>query len=143
MIVMNDEITNKKIIFSSFGFKYGIPKEANFVFDVRFISNPFYIPELRRFSGKDKEVQDFLLSFEETNETISNCVKFLDYIFPVFISSARSINVTIGCTGGRHRSVAFAEWLFSHYKEKYQYLNEDYSYEFILNHRDILIEGEE
>ena len=132
--------TNKRIVFSSFGYKYGIPKEANYVFDVRFIPNPFYIPELQRFSGKDKEIQDYLLSFKETNALITNCIKFLDFIFPVFITSARSINITIGCTGGRHRSVAFAEWLFSHYKEKYKFLNEEYLYELILNHRDILKE---
>lgn len=137
--------SNKRIIFSSFGFKYGIPKEANYVFDVRFIPNPYYVPELQRLSGKDKEIHEYLLSFGETDELISNCIKFLDYIFPVFIVSARSINIAIGCTGGRHRSVAIAEWLFSHYKEKYEYIsvNEEYFYEIILNHRDILIEGDE
>jgi UPF0042 nucleotide-binding protein len=140
---MNDIATNKKIFFSSFGFKYGIPKEANYVFDVRFIPNPYYVPELRHLSGKDKEIKDFLLSFGETNELISNCIKLLDFIFPVFIISARSINIMIGCTGGRHRSVALAEWLFSYYTEKYEFINEDYSYEIILNHRDISIEGSE
>jgi UPF0042 nucleotide-binding protein len=135
--------TNKKLVFSSFGYKYGIPKEANYVFDVRFIPNPFYVPELRRLSGKDKEIKDYLLSFKETNALITNCIKFLDFIFPVFITSARSINITIGCTGGRHRSVAFAEWLFSHYNEKYKYLNEEYSYELIIDHRDILKEEDE
>jgi UPF0042 nucleotide-binding protein len=142
---MDNNIPNKKIIFQSFGFKYGIPIEANYVFDVRFIPNPYYIPELRRLSGKDNEIQEFLLSYGETNETISNCIRFLDFIFPVFIKSARSINITIGCTGGRHRSVAFAEWLYSHYKEKYGKLSEKEGlfYELILNHRDISMEGDE
>jgi len=139
---MDNNASGKKIIFSSFGFKYGLPEDANYVFDVRFISNPYYIAELRPLSGKDKKVQDFLLSCEETNEFISNCINFLDFIIPVFMSSGRQINIAIGCTGGQHRSVAFAEWLFSHYKEKrYSLLREDYSCE--LNHRDILIEGDE
>ena len=135
--------TNKIIVFSSFGFKYGIPKEANYVFDVRFIPNPYYIPELKRLSGKDKGIQDYLLSFKETNALISNCVKFLDFVFPVFITGARSINITFGCTGGRHRSVALAEWLGSHYKGKFKSFNEEYSYELIVNHRDIMKEEDE
>jgi UPF0042 nucleotide-binding protein len=140
---MDKSDTNKKIIFTSFGFKYGIPKEANYVFDVRFIPNPYYVTELRRLSGKDKEIQNFLLSFGETNELISNCINFLDFIFPAFTISARSMNITIGCTGGRHRSVAVAEWLYSHYTEKYKFIDEDYLYELVLNHRDISMEGDE
>ena len=131
-----DNNSNKRIVFSSFGFKYGIPEEANYVFDVRCIPNPYYVPALRPLSGRDKEIQEYLLSFEETNEMISNFIKFLDYIIPAFIISAPSINITIGCTGGRHRSVAIAERLYSHYKE-------EYSYEVIINHRDISIEGDE
>ena len=140
---MGNSVSNKIITFTSFGFKYGLPKEANYVFDVRFIPNPYYVPELRRFSGRDKKIQDYLISFKEANELIENCISFLDYIFPVFMISARSINITIGCTGGRHRSVAFAEWLFSHYKEKYSRTNENGNYELVLNHRDISIEGDE
>ena len=135
---------NKKIIFSSFGFKYGIPEDANFVFDVRYIPNPYYIKELREFSGKDKEIKDFLFSCEETNKLISNCIEFLDFIIPVYIRSGRSINIAIGCTGGRHRSVTIAESLFSHYSEIIQFIlsREDF-YELILNHRDISAEGNE
>ena len=135
--------SDKKIIFSSFGFKYGILRDANYVFDVRFIPNPYYVENLRRLSGKDKEIHDFLLSCEETGKFISNCVQFLDYIIPACISIEHSINIAIGCTGGRHRSVTFAEWLFSHYEDKIRSLNKDRSYELILNHRDILIEGDE
>ena len=135
--------SDKKIIFSSFGFKYGIPEDVNYIFDVRFIPNPYYVAELRPLSGKDKRIQDFLLSCEETNKLISNCVEFLDYIIPTFISSGRSINVALGCTGGRHRSVTFAEWLYSHYKDKMQsLLEEDCSYELLLSHRDISTEGD-
>jgi len=140
---MGDSDSGKKIIFSSFGFKYGAPVNANYIFDVRFIPNPYYVEELRRLSGKDKEIQDFLLSCEETNKLISNCIKFLDYIIPAYISTGRSINIAIGCTGGRHRSVTFAEWLFSHYGSKMRSLSENRSYELILNHRDISIEGDE
>ncbi|MCL2767873.1 MAG: RNase adapter RapZ, partial [Synergistaceae bacterium] len=116
--------SEKKIIFSSFGFKYGIPEDANYIFDVRFIPNPYYIAELRPLSGKDKKVQDFLFSYEETNELISNCIQFLDYIIPAFINSERSVNIAIGCTGGRHRSVVFTERLFSHYEDRIRSLNE-------------------
>ena len=135
--------SDKKIIFTSFGFKYGIPENVNYVFDVRFIPNPFYIIELRKFSGKDKEIKDFLFSYEETHKLISYFIGFIDYIIPVFVKVRRSINIAIGCKGGRHRSVTFAELLFFHYKENTQFqLSEDF-YELVLNHRDISIEGDE
>ncbi|MCL1940889.1 MAG: hypothetical protein FWG09_03025 [Synergistaceae bacterium] len=132
-----------KIIFSSFGFKYGIPGDANYVFDVRFIPNPYYVEELKPLSGKDKKVQDFLLSSGETSKLISNCIEFLDRIIPAFMNSGSPLTIAIGCTGGRHRSVAFAEWLYSHYENKMRTSNETNFYEFALNHRDILIEGDE
>jgi len=106
------------------------------------IPNPYYIAELRPLSGLDKKIQDFLLSSEETNKFISNCIVFLDYIIPVYISSGRPVSIAIGCTGGRHRSVTFVEWLYSYYKNKMQsLLKEDPLYELALSHRDISNEG--
>ena len=135
--------SDNKIVFSSFGFKYGIPENVNYVFDVRFLPNPYYVIELRKFSGKDKEIKDFLFSCEETQKLVLNFIGFLDYIIPVFMKSGRSINIAVGCTGGRHRSVTFAELLFFHYKEKIQFPLSDGFYELVLNHRDISIEGNE
>lgn len=102
-----------KIVLMSFGFKYGLPKDANYVFDLRFIPNPYYVPSLRAMSGRDIEIQDYLLSHGETRELLARCASFLEYIFA---ASERDMTVAFGCTGGRHRSVAFAEWLYSHFE---------------------------
>ena len=107
----------KKLIFSSFGFKYGIPPDANYVFDVRFIPNPYYVEELRPLSGRDEPVRKYIKSFEEADSFLASSILFLNFVTPRYLEADReTLHVALGCTGGRHRSVAFAEWLGEHYK---------------------------
>lgn len=125
-----NENTNNKIILMSFGFKYGLPEDANYVFDLRFIPNPYYVPELRAMSGREIEIQNYLMSHQSTCEMLKHCTKFLDYIISV---SDRDLVLSFGCTGGRHRSVAFVEWFYSCF-------NSDHRVS--LFHRDILRDEE-
>ena len=100
------------IIISSFGYKYGVPQDASYVFDVRCLPNPYYVESLKDLTGKDDAVKDYLLKFPETSEFLTLLKKFLDFAIPLFLNNVRSqLHVAIGCTGGRHRSVAVAEWL--------------------------------
>ncbi|MBB6713148.1 RNase adapter RapZ [Clostridium gasigenes] len=93
----------------SFGFKYGIPVDADLVFDVRFIPNPFYIPELKPYSGGDRPVRDYVLSQEETKGFLTRTEDMLKFLIPNYKKEGkRQLIVAIGCTGGRHRSVAIA-----------------------------------
>jgi UPF0042 nucleotide-binding protein len=94
----------------SFGFRYGIPTDADLVFDVRFLPNPHFIPRLRPFSGKDARVARYIRSFPQTNEFLRRIESLLGYLIPHYIREGKSyLTVAVGCTGGRHRSVALAE----------------------------------
>ena len=93
----------------SFGFKYGIPVDSDLVFDVRFIPYPFYIPELKAFSGEDESVKKYVLEQNETKEFIVKLNEMLKFLIPNYIKEGkRQLIISIGCTGGRHRSVAIA-----------------------------------
>ena len=93
----------------SFGFKYGIPVDADLVFDVRFIPNPFYIPELKPYSGRDRAVRDYVLSKDETKGFLTRIEDMLKFLIPHYKKEGkRQLIIAIGCTGGRHRSVAIA-----------------------------------
>ena len=93
----------------SFGFKYGIPVDSDLVFDVRFIPNPFYIPTLKPFSGNDKPVKDYVLEQVETKGFVEKLDDMLDFLIPNYKKEGkRQLIISIGCTGGRHRSVAIA-----------------------------------
>ena len=94
----------------SFGYKYGIPDEADLVFDVRFMPNPFYVPELKFKTGEDKEVRDYVMDSERSAEFRDKLFDMLDFLVPQYISEGKSqLVIAFGCTGGRHRSVTFAE----------------------------------
>jgi UPF0042 nucleotide-binding protein len=94
----------------SFGFRYGIPADADLVFDVRFLPNPHFIPRLRPFSGKDSRVARYIRSFPQTNEFLRRIESLLAYLIPHYIREGKSyLTIALGCTGGRHRSVALAE----------------------------------
>ncbi len=103
----------------SFGFKHdGIPSESDLVLDVRCLDNPYYYPELRDLTGIDKEVYEFVWSFEESNELFNKYSMLIDYLIPLYIKEGKSqLVISIGCTGGHHRSVAFAERLTEHIKK--------------------------
>ncbi len=100
----------------SFGFKHdGIPSESDLVLDVRCLDNPYYYPELRDLTGIDKPVSDFVWSFEESNELFIKYSMLIDFLIPMYIKEGKSqLVISIGCTGGHHRSVAFAERLCEH-----------------------------
>lgn len=93
----------------SFGYKYGIPMEADLVLDARFLPNPFYVEELRPLSGLDKGVSDYVFSFKQAEEFLQQLESMLDFLLPLYIEEGKvSLTVAVGCTGGRHRSVALA-----------------------------------
>ena len=94
----------------SFGYKYGIPDEADLVFDVRFLPNPFYVSELRHLTGEDKAVRDYVMDSELSVKFRDKLFDMLDFLVPQYISEGKSqLVIAFGCTGGRHRSVTFAE----------------------------------
>lgn len=103
----------------SFGFRYGIPADADLVFDVRFLPNPHFIPKLRPFSGKDPRVARYIRSFPQTGEFLRRIESLLAYLIPHYIREGKSyLTVALGCTGGRHRSVALAEVISRHLQRK-------------------------
>lgn len=114
----------------SFGFKYGIPMDSDLVFDVRFLPNPFYIPELKPFSGNDEPVKKYVLEKDETKEFMSKIEDMLKFLIPNYVKEGkRQLIVSIGCTGGRHRSVAIANAI-------YETLNND-GFKATIEHRDV------
>ncbi|MBL4936290.1 RNase adapter RapZ [Clostridium sp. YIM B02515] len=114
----------------SFGFKYGIPVDSDLVFDVRFLPNPFYIPELKAFSGNDKEVQDYVFGFEETKIFVDKLEDMIEFLIPNYLKEGkRQLIISIGCTGGRHRSVSIANEIYERLKANNHKVN--------IDHRDI------
>jgi len=107
------------VTIKSFGFKHGMPVEADLLFDVRFMPNPFYIPELRPKTGLDIIVKDYVFGFEQCNEFIKRFCEMLDFLLPHYIDEGRRYFVIcFGCTGGRHRSPAVAEALMEYLSEQ-------------------------
>ncbi len=99
----------------SFGFKYGPMSEGDLVFDVRCLPNPFYIPELKHKTGLNSEVSDYVLSFPEARELLKKLCELVDYLIPLYKKEGKSqLVIAFGCTGGKHRSVTFAEALSAH-----------------------------
>ena len=93
----------------SFGFKYGLPLEADLVFDVRFLPNPYYIPELKHKTGLDEEVVDFVMSHPEAKQLLERYELFLQVALPLYVREGKSqLTIAVGCTGGKHRSITFA-----------------------------------
>jgi len=96
----------------SFGFKYGVPTDADLMFDVRFLPNPYFAPKLRRFTGKDARVRKYIESFPQTGEFLRRIQSLLAYLIPHYIDEGKSyLTISFGCTGGKHRSVMMAEWM--------------------------------
>lgn len=109
------------ISFISFGYKYGVPMDADLMIDVRFLPNPFWVKELRTFSGNDKPVYDYVMDSPDTKEFIKRLLAFTDYAFEQYVKEGKNhFTVGIGCTGGQHRSVAITNYLYDHYKTKYK-----------------------
>lgn len=115
----------------SFGFKYGIPSDADLVFDVRFLPNPYYYEELRNKSGNDREVQEYVMGFQEAGVFLDKLEDMLHFLLPKYILEGKnSLVVTIGCTGGKHRSVTLANALYERMCK-----HEDYGFK--IEHRDL------
>ena len=124
----NNDTLNIQV--ASFGYKYGSVNDANLVFDVRPFENPYYIPELRKLTGLDKPVFDFVMSDPNAKEFAQKIIDLLDFSIPLYISEGKSqLIIAFGCTGGKHRSVTFAELIYKHLLEK--------GYKVNVNHRDI------
>ena len=103
----------------SFGFKYGIPHEADLVMDVRFLPNPFFVPELKEMTGEDEPVQVFLNQRRETIEFMDKYIDFIDFLIPKYEQEGKSyLTLAIGCTGGRHRSVVIAKKVSAHLEQR-------------------------
>jgi UPF0042 nucleotide-binding protein len=107
-----------RVSIRSFGFKHGTPRDLDLLFDVRFLPNPHWVPELRDQVGTDREVRDYVLDADGAAEFIDRVVEMLEFLIPRFLSEAKSyLSIGIGCTGGHHRSVAIAEQLGARLKE--------------------------
>lgn len=122
IFVRNEEYSSLMVSVLSFGFKYGIPVDADLVFDVRFLPNPFYIDELKHKTGNDKEVQDYVMSFPEASEFLEKLEAMLDFLIPNYIKEGKhQLVIGIGCTGGKHRSVTLANELYAGLKDRGNY----------------------
>lgn len=109
------------VTFVSFGFKYGIPMEADLIFDVRCLPNPFYVPELKMLTGLDEAVVDYVMSYEVSGQFMKKLIDFIDFALPLYKQEGKSeVVVGIGCTGGKHRSVTVARLLNTHLVEQNQ-----------------------
>ena len=124
----------KKLLITviSFGFKHGLPKDADLVFDVRFLPNPHYVHELQPLTGLEPQVSKFVLDSPLTKRFLRHLTAFMDFLLPNFIEEGKThLTVAIGCTGGQHRSVAIAETLKSYFESKEHMV--------VVEHRDIHI----
>lgn len=124
--------SNLIITILSFGFKYGIPVDSDLVFDVRCLPNPYYVDELRPLTGNDKKIQDFVMSSEVSKEFLEKLVGLIQFLIPNYILEGKNqLVISIGCTGGKHRSVTIANALYEALN------NQKQSYGIKIEHRDI------
>ena len=118
-LFLENVASSMKIYSNSFGFKYGIPKEADLVFDVRCLPNPFYVPELKNHTGIEEPVRTFVMKFRQAKQLEKKLYDLIDFLVPLYMSEGKSqLTIAFGCTGGKHRSVVFAELLNKHLLEK-------------------------
>lgn len=131
IFIENRDYKNLFVTILSFGYKYGIPADSDLVFDVRFLPNPYYVEELRAKTGNDKEIQDFVMRYEEAHEFMDKLTDLVAFLLPNYIKEGKSkLVISIGCTGGKHRSVTLAN-------ELYRRLSQDERYGLKIEHRDI------
>ena len=131
IFVQNKEYKNLYISVLYFGFKYGIPNDADLVFDVRFLPNPYYIEELRPMSGNDSEVRNYVMGNEKAVEFLEKLIDMVEFLIPNYIAEGKTqLIIAVGCTGGKHRSVTLAN-------ELYELLERAENYGIRIEHRDI------
>ena len=122
IFLKNQDYQNLFITILSFGFKYGIPVDSDLVFDVRFLPNPYYVEGLRAKTGNDKEIQEYVLQFKEAHEFLDKLTDMIDFLIPNYISEGKNqLVISIGCTGGKHRSVTLANELYKRLAKKTEY----------------------
>ena len=135
IFVENGSFKNLMVTVLSFGFKYGIPQDADLVFDVRFLPNPYYIEELRPLSGNNAPVSDYVMSFDLAHEFSDKLEDLIRFLIPNYITEGKTqLVIAVGCTGGKHRSVTLAN-------ELYRRLGENEEYGIRVEHRDIEKDG--
>ncbi|MCI6637326.1 MAG: RNase adapter RapZ [Bilifractor sp.] len=131
IFVEDENFRSLMVTILSFGFKYGIPADSDLVFDVRFLPNPYYVPELKHLTGKDREVQDFVMKYDVSKQFITKLVDLVQFLIPNYIEEGKTqLVIAVGCTGGKHRSVTLAE-------ELYHRLGSSGEYGLRIEHRDI------
>ncbi|MCR5266943.1 MAG: RNase adapter RapZ [Lachnospiraceae bacterium] len=131
IFVNNQNFKNLFVTIISFGFKYGIPSDSDLVFDVRFLPNPYYFEELKNLTGNDKKVQDYVMGFPEAGQFLDKLEDMLRFLLPKYIIEGKNrLVVSIGCTGGKHRSVTLSNAL-------YERMQGHEEYGFKIEHRDI------
>lgn len=135
IFIGNAEYNSLMVTVMSFGFKHGIPVDADLVMDVRFLPNPFYIEDLKHKTGNDREVQEYVMGFEEAGEFMTKLVDLIQFLIPNYVKEGKyRLVIAIGCTGGKHRSVTLANELYKRMKDKGKYGMKLY-------HRDIDYKG--
>lgn len=135
IFVENRTFKNLMVTVLSFGFKYGIPQDADLVFDVRFLPNPYYLENLRPLSGNDRPVSDYVMGFEAAHVFSDKLEDMIRFLIPNYILEGKTqLVIAVGCTGGKHRSVTLAN-------ELYRRLGENDTYGIRIEHRDIEKDG--
>lgn len=118
-IFLDDKNQSMLVNCMSFGFKYGLPKEADLVFDVRCLPNPFYVPELKMKTGLEEPVRDYVMQWKQSKQLVPKLLDLLDYLLPLYRDEGKTqLTIAIGCTGGKHRSVVFAQLLADHVRDQ-------------------------
>ena len=124
--------SDRKLVINltSFGYRYGVPPDADIVLDVRFLPNPYFVEDLKNLDGNDKRVEDYVMGWEESRTFLQELFKLFEFLIPLYEKEGKSyLNVALGCTGGKHRSVAMLSRLGQFLKDKNYLVN--------LSHRDI------
>ncbi|MDD5169281.1 MAG: RNase adapter RapZ [Syntrophales bacterium] len=115
---------------TSFGYRYGLPADADMIFDVRFLKNPYFVPELKNYDGHNQAVKDYVLASEDSQVFIQKLFELMEFLIPRYEQEGKSrLNIALGCTGGKHRSVVMANELEAYFADK--------GYRVNINHRDI------
>lgn len=131
IFVKNENYKSLMVNITSFGFKHGILQDADLIFDVRFLPNPYYVDELKHLTGMNKEVRDYVMQFEEAEIFLNKLKDMLDFLIPNYIKEGKNqLVIGIGCTGGKHRSVTLANAI-------YEALKNESGYGVTLMHRDV------
>ena len=134
IFVEDEKYNNLFVTILSFGFKYGIPADADLVFDVRFLPNPYYVDELKALTGNDKPIQDYVLGCPQAGEFLDKLEDMISFLIPNYVLEGKnSLVIAIGCTGGKHRSVTLANELYKRLSDK------DYGIK--IEHRDIMLDS--